>query len=367
MTPHDETDIEHTEAPEIGAHRYTVMSVAGLTAAVLMAVLSVLPAQFAIGGPGPTYDTLGEDADGVPLVQIDGAETFAASGELRLTTVSVGRSSSELFTMGPVLRAWMSPERYTQPEEAVFGTPDEEEEFDEQSQVEWVTSQEAATVAALEVLGEPVPATLTVAALSPTSNAQGLIEADDVILAFDGQPVATFTELTDAIDALQPGDDATVTYDRDGVEGEATFALDDDGAGNPVMGLYIDPNFDLPIDVTVQIDKVGGPSAGMMFSLGILDKLTEEDELNGAHVAGTGALTADGDVHPIGGIQMKMFGARDAGATYFLAPVENCDEVVDHVPEGLEVFAVDTVDDAYAAIQATGAGDTSALATCTAP
>ncbi|WP_082095962.1 YlbL family protein [Demequina flava] len=365
--PQDETEPVATDPDEIGAHRYTVMSIAGLVAAALMAILSVLPAQFAIGGPGPTYDTLGVDDEGTPLVQIEGAPTYPASGELRLTTVSVARSSSELFTLGPVLRGWLSQERYVQPEEDVFGDPDQEEEFDEQSQLEWVTSQEAATVAALEVLGEPVPATLTVAGLDPTSQAEGLIEAGDVITSVDGADVTTFTELTDAVTALAPGDDITVGFTRDGTEDEATFGLNDNGSGGAVMGLYIDPAFDLPIDVTVQIDKVGGPSAGMMFSLGILDKLTEIDELEGAHVAGTGALSADGDVHPIGGIRMKLYGALNAGAEYFLAPIENCDEVVDHVPEGLEVFAVDTVEDAYEAIQAIGASDTSALATCTAP
>ncbi|WP_083966638.1 YlbL family protein [Demequina globuliformis] len=365
--PLTETDTVPADPHEIGAHRYTVMSIAGLVAAALMAVLSVLPAQFAIGGPGPTYDTLGETEDGTPLVQIDGAPTYPASGELRLTTVSVARSSSELFTLGPVLRGWLSPERYVQPEENVFGDPEQEEEFDEQSQVEWVTSQEAATVAALEVLGEPVPATLEVAGLDGSSQADGLILAGDIITSVDGAAVDTFGELTDAVTAHAPGDDITVGFTRDGQAQEATFGLNDNGSGGAVMGLYIDPQFDLPIDVTVQIDKVGGPSAGMMFSLGILDKLTETDELNGAHVAGTGALSADGDVHPIGGIRMKLYGALNAGADYFLAPIENCDEVIDHVPEGLEVFAVDNVDQAYDAIQAIGAGDTAALATCAAP
>ncbi|WP_062069719.1 YlbL family protein [Demequina sediminicola] len=365
--PVDETDSAAPASGEIGPHRYAVMSAAGLVAAVLLALLSVLPAQFAIGGPGPTYDTLSEDDEGTPLVQIDGAETYPASGELRLTTVSVARSSSQMFTLGPVLRGWMSPERYTQPEEAVFGTPDQEEQFDEQSQVEWVTSQEAATVAALEVLGEPVPAVLEVAELSPESNAVGLVEPGDIVTSVDGAEISTFTELTDAVTAHSPGDTITLGYERDGTDDEATFELGDDGEGNAIMGLYINPDFDLPIDVTVQIDKVGGPSAGMMFSLGILDKLTEEDELNGQHVAGTGTIAADGDVGPIGGIQMKMYGARDAGAAFFLAPVENCNEVVDHVPDGIEVFAVDTIDDAYEAIQAIGADDTSALASCTAP
>ena len=101
-----------------------------------------------------------------------------------------------------------------------------------------------------------------------------------------------------------------------------------------------------------------------MFSLGIMDKLTPEDELNGAKVAGTGTISAAGDVGPIGGIRMKMWGAFDAGSRYFLAPVENCKEVKGNIPEGLSVFSVDTLDDAYEAIVAIGKGDTSSLPTC---
>jgi len=126
----------------------------------------------------------------------------------------------------------------------------------------------------------------------------------------------------------------------------------------------VDPQFDPPIDVSVGIDKVGGPSAGMMFALAIMDQLTPANELNGARVAGTGVIDVDGQVYPIGGITHKMFGARSAGADYFLAPVENCNEVVGHIPGGLDVYAVDTLDDAYAAIVAIGNNDTSALPRC---
>ncbi|MBC7297294.1 MAG: signal protein PDZ, partial [Demequina sp.] len=107
-------------------------------------------------------------------------------------------------------------------------------------------------------------------------------------------------------------------------------------------------------------------SAGMMFALAIMDQLTPDDELHGSHVAGTGVVDVDGQVYPIGGIALKMLGARAAGADYFLAPVENCDEVLGHVPDGLDVYSVDTLDDAYAAIVAIGKKDTSVLPRCNA-
>lgn len=347
-------------------HRSFVLAVTGLGTSLLIALLSVLPASFAIGGAGPTFDTLSE-IDGVPLVEITGAPTYPASGELRLTTVSVSRGSSAPFTLGRVLRGWVDEATYVIPEEEVFGTPDEEQEFEEQSAQAWVSSQESATVAALEALGRPVPAELVVAEIIPESLANDMLELGDVIVAINGVEVPTFTALSDELAKLSPGDDVTVDYLRADQLEWATFETLDNGEGGALMGLGIDPRFELPIDVTVQIDSVGGPSAGLMFSLAIMDMLTEADELSEARVAGTGTIDASGDVGPIGGIALKMHGAAQAGADYFLAPAENCDEVVGNVPSGLDVYSVDTLDDAYEVIVAIGDGNTGGLQSCSAP
>lgn len=366
-------DLDATVLPDPGAEpdpvrasrrREVVMSVTGLGAALLLAVLTVVPAPFAIGSPGPTFDTLGE-ADDLPLVEISGAPTFPPSGELWLTTVSVGRGGSTPFSLGTVLRGWVSPAMYVVPEEQVFGTADEERAVQEQAQRDWISSQDAASVAALEALGVQVPADLRVAQVDTDSLASGLLAEDDIIVDVDGVEVSSFAELTDHVGTLSPGDDVTVGYVRDGNRSEVTFATIDGGEGNALMGLWIDPQFDLPIDVDVHIDRVGGPSAGLMFSLAIMDMLTEEDELNGARVGGTGAISADGNVQAIGGVVMKMHGALDAGAEYFLTPVDNCGEVVGHIPDGLDVYAVDTLDDAYEVVLAIGSGDVQGLPTCT--
>ena len=345
--------------------RSLVLSVTGLGAALLVAVLSFLPAQFAIGSPGRTYDTLSE-VQGMPLVEIVGAPTYPTTGELRLTTVEVSRGSSAAFTLGPVIRAWLSPSQYAVPEESVFGNPDERDEFEEQSQQAWISSQEAATVAALTALGEPVPATLEVALVDETSNATDKLQQGDVIIAVDGSQADAFSDLADALAGVPAGDEISVDFLRDGQEQTVSFATLDDGEGGSLMGLWIDPQFDMPIDVTVQIDSVGGPSAGLMFSLAIMDLLTEGDELDGARIAGTGTINADGDVGPIGGIIMKMHGALDDGAEYFLAPTQNCGEVVGNVPAGLSVFSVETLEEAYDVATRIGAGDVDGLSTCSA-
>src|SRR5690554_4093654 len=178
-----ESEFAEPAAPEFEpmGRRSIVLSVTGLGAALLVAVLSFLPAQFAIGSPGRTYDTLSE-VEGVPLVEIVGAPTYATTGELRLTTVEVSRGSSAAFTLGPVIRAWLSPSQYAVPEESVFGSPDERDEFEEQSQQAWISSQEAAAVAALTALDEPVPATLEVVQVDETSHAVGRLQEGDIVV-----------------------------------------------------------------------------------------------------------------------------------------------------------------------------------------
>jgi len=345
------------------SRREKIMSVAGLATSALVALLALLPSPYAVGGPGPTYDTLQTDDSG-SLVTIEGAPTYEPSGELRLTTVSVQDAGSQVMTMGSVLRGFLSSSHYTTPRELVFGTADEEEAVAQESHDQWVTSQEAATVSALEALGTEVPAVLTVADVIEGTGAYGVIEDGDVLLAVDGVELDGFSDLADAIASHAVGDEITVAVDRDGVTQDVQFALADNGDGAPMMGLYVDPTFDLPIQVDVAIDSVGGPSAGLMFTLAIMDLLTEDDELNGAAVAGTGTMDSLGNVGAIGGIDLKMIGARRDGADWFLAPVANCDEVVGHIPDGLSVVAVEDIDDAYDAIVAIGAGDTADLPTC---
>ncbi|GAP55345.1 uncharacterized protein YlbL [Arthrobacter sp. Hiyo6] len=124
--------------------------------------------------------------------------------------------------------------------------------------------------------------------------------------------------------------------------------------------------FKFPFDVKISLDKVGGPSAGMMFALGIVDTVTPGDLTGGKHIAGTGTITPDGAVGAIGGIGQKMYGARAGGATMFLAPAANCDEVVGHIPAGLQVVKVENLAEAREAVQTAGSGgDTSKLPVCT--
>lgn len=352
----DATDLALAEAPL--TRRAKVVATSGMISSLLIAALTAIPSPYAIGRPGPTFDAL-------ERVSIEGAPTYESSGELRLTTVTESAGSSMAFTVGQVITAFFSPSRTVVPEEKVFGTDDDKDAQQQASTQQWVTSQEAAAVSALKALGEDVPVTLTVAGVDEASAALGVLEAGDVIVGLEGKTDLAYEDLSGILGVLAPGDVVNIVVLRDGEELAFDVPLIDGGQGRGMLGIWVDPIFDMPIDVEVGIDSVGGPSAGMMFALAIMDLLTSQDELGGAAVAGSGTIDAFGNVGPIGGIQLKMAGARAAGAEYFLAPIDNCDEVVGHVPAGLNVYAVNDLNEAYEVIVAIGQADTASLPTCT--
>jgi PDZ domain-containing protein len=148
----------------------------------------------------------------------------------------------------------------------------------------------------------------------------------------------------------KPGAPVTVTVQR----GKTTkkFRLVTKDVGNqPVIGVQLNTTFTFPFSVKIYIPDIGGPSAGMMFALGIIDKLTAGNLTDGRFIAGTGEIDATGGVQPIGGIQQKMAGARNAGATIFLAPAGNCADTQGAVPAGLRVVRVSTLAGAVQALQ----------------
>ncbi|KQS99930.1 YlbL family protein [Cellulomonas sp. Leaf395] len=363
--PTSPSDVDDDQGePDRISPRSLTLSVGMMVTALLLAVLVVMPVPYAISSPGPTRDVLGEH-DGTPLIQISGAETFDSTGELRLTTVSGTGGPGYPSSVVGVLQGWLSQWSVVQPVELLYPPDRTQDEIDESNTAEMVSSQENATVAALTELGYDVPASLVVAGTVEGSDAEGKVEEGDVIVALDGTAVPDYQGLIGMLGEVEAGDTVTLTVRRHGEPVDipiVTTAKDDGGAQ---IGVFIDPAFDMPVDVTVSIDDIGGPSAGTMFALGIVDKMTPEDEANGKDIAGTGTMDVTGEVGPIGGIRQKLAGATRDGATWFLAPAANCDEVVDHVPDGLRVVRIETLHEAREAITAIGAGTADDLPTCT--
>ncbi|GAA4625278.1 YlbL family protein [Cellulomonas oligotrophica] len=352
------------EAPRV-TPRAVILSLGMLVTSALAAVLVVVPAPYAVTSPGPTRDVLGE-VDGTPLIAVEGATTYPSTGELRLTTISStggpGYPSSVLDT----LRGWVSSSSVVLPREQVYPPATTQDEIDETNTEEMVSSQENATVAALTELGYEVPATLVVAGTVEGSGAEGLLEEADVLTQMDGVDLPDYQTLIGALADVTPGDTVTLTVQREGQARDVDVVTGEREDGGAQIGVFIDPQFDLPVDVTINIDGIGGPSAGTMFALGIVDVLTPEDEAGGEVIAGTGTMDVSGAVGPIGGIRQKLVGAQRDGAEWFLAPADNCAEVVDHVPDGLRVVSVSTLHEAREAVVAIGAGTADDLPTCTA-
>ncbi|WP_308161144.1 PDZ domain-containing protein [Cellulomonas sp. GbtcB1] len=363
--PQDAPEDLREPAPPV-TRRAALLSGGVLLTAVLLVVLLLMPVPYAVNSPGPTLDTLGEH-DGQALITVDGAETYDSTGQLRLTTVSTTGGPGYPSSVLGVLQGWLSPSRRVLPVESVFPQDATQEQLDQQNEAQMVSSQENATVAALEELGYTVPVTLTVHDAVEGSGAEGVVEEGDVLLSYDGTALTSYGQLIDLLDETDPGTTVTLGVQRDGseVDLDVVTGAREDGSGSQ-LGVYIDPTFDPPVDVSIRIDQIGGSSAGTMFALGIIDKLTPEDEANGQVIAGTGTVDLNGAVGPIGGIRQKMAGSLRDGAEWFLAPADNCDEVVGHVPDGLTVVRIATLHEAREAVEAIGAGEAGDLPTCTA-
>ncbi|WP_294179321.1 PDZ domain-containing protein [uncultured Schumannella sp.] len=332
-------------------------------------LLGSAPAPYVIEKPGPVYDTLGEvliDGEAVPLIEIEGAESYPTSGELDLLTVRIQGNRTSQPSWIDIATAWFEPSSAVVPIEAIYPEDQSTEDAQEQSAIEMQNSQQEAIAAALTQLDIEYSGVVDVASVQEGSPAEGVLQAGDQILAAGGVPTPDVSALRERISENGAETPMAFLIRRDGVEQEvfATPELATDGT-TPIIGVLVSGTYDFPIEVSIQLSSVGGPSAGMMFALGIFDKLTPGELTGGEHIAGTGTIAADGTVGAIGGIEQKMYGALAAGAEWFLAPAGNCDSVVGNIPDGLEVFKVATLDDALAVVETVGVGgDTSDLARC---
>lgn len=340
--------------------RWPVPQIVGLTllagAALCAAIVASADAPYAIERPGPVYDVLGTTTIGeveAPMIEIVDAETYATDGVLDMLTINAN-DPLHLPTWLQVVEAYFDPSRAVLPIEALY-PPTSGVSNSERQATQMENSKLAAIAAALDHLGYDLSATMRVVEVEDGSPASGVIEAGDIVLTANGRTLADVDELREIVSENGTQRPATIVVDRGGsqLELEVTPRLVD---GSARLGVHIASAYDWPVDVRIQLENVGGPSAGMMFALGIIDKLTPGSLTGGEIIAGTGTISATGEVGPIGGIRQKMYGALGAGATWFLAPVRNCGEVVGHVPDGLRVLPVATLDEAVDALDLVAAG-----------
>jgi PDZ domain-containing protein len=333
--------------------RTTTLLVTAVLLVAMVAIGFALPVPFVALQPGPTTDTLGRFG-GAPLITITGdRKTYPVDGKLLLTTVSEQPSLTLISTVG----SWLSPHDAVVPEELVNPTGQSQEEQQRAGQADMVASQEFATTAALHFL--KIPATVVVSDTSKGLPAYGKLKKGDVLLTVDGHKLNDSVDLRDDISKLKPGTTVRIGFRRGGTNDTVTLkTAKDTQSGQTRSVIGVTPDDKRPFTVKIGLKGVGGPSAGLMFALGIIDRLEPADLAHGATIAGTGEIELDGTVDPIGGIQQKLVGARRAGATTFLVPAGNCAEASKAVPGGLRLVKVTSLSQAVKALQALRNGDT---------
>jgi PDZ domain-containing protein len=254
------------------------------------------------------------------------------------------------------LAAWLNPHEAVVPESELFPAGQTQQQAQRADTQQMTGSQQDATAAALAELHIAYQTPALVVKANRGYPAYGVLKAQDVITAVNGQLVTSQNSLASLIDVHPAGSTLTLTILRNSRSQTIRVATKASG-GRPVMGVEVQPGpFTFPFTVKFSVGDIGGPSAGMMFALGIIDKLTTMDLTGGKFIAGTGEIEASGKVDPIGGIQQKMVGARDAGATIFLAPASNCSDVKGAIPAGLRVVKVSTLSQAVTYLQDIKAG-----------
>jgi PDZ domain-containing protein len=351
----------------------TLMLIALLCAGVL------IPAPYAEMSPGPTVNTLA-DHDGEPVLQISGHRTYPTDGNLNMTTVRV-TSADFRMNLVEAVYGWLDHDTKVVPHDTLYPDGKTEQQSTQENAEEFSQSQESAKVAALKQLGIPVRSWVIVSTVVKGTPAEGRLHAGDVIKAVDGTAVKQPTDVAKLVTKHEPGQQVvftvvpakdqaaavkahrTATATRDVTL--TTKTSDDTGPKRAIVGISAGTDHTFPFTIDIKLADVGGPSAGLMFALGIYDKLTPGSLTGGKFVAGTGTIDDNGTVGPIGGVEMKTVGARAKGAQYFLTPADNCAAAAKDTPSGLRLVKVKTIKDALDALKDIRTGNTAALPQCT--
>jgi PDZ domain-containing protein len=322
---------------------------------LVLAILSlVVRVPYVVLSPGPTFNTLGQDG-GSDIITVLGKTTATTSGNLNLTTVSVDTQDATAYR---ALVGWLKHDEVVVPRDSVYPPGQSEEQTNAQDRQDFIASQDSATAAAACQL--KYPSGFGVLSLSTDSPNKDVLKPGDQFVSLNGSSAKDDTSLRAVLKTLKAGQKVPAVVIRDGKQVALTLTLGAPSAGNtsPQLGVIVTNGCLLPFQVTLGLADIGGPSAGMMFALGIVDKIGTDDLTHGKFIAGTGTIAADGSVGAIGGIQLKMIAARNAGATVFLAPDSNCKDVLGNIPSGLNVVKVSTLQGAITALDTLNAGRT---------
>ncbi|MDU1224053.1 PDZ domain-containing protein [Varibaculum cambriense] len=290
-------------------------------------------APYVIESPGPTFNVLGSQSGHGEIIKVTGAKTYPTTGQLRMVTVSLRGGPGTHVTYAEVLLAKMRSDSEVLPESAVYPAGATAKQVQQVSQAQMEDSQLSAKVAALSELGYQVPAKFKVTGVGEDSDFRGKLKENDILqeVTFQGktQELNQANTLFDILEGASPGTSLQFKVQRSGknllISGKTRQPTD--GRRGSQLGIYLDPQAKLPVDIKIALQEVGGPSAGTMFALGIIDRMTAKSLTGGKEISGTGAISYGGQVLAISGIPQKMAGAKEDGAHWFLLPRSNCAQV----------------------------------------
>ncbi|AUG79587.1 PDZ/DHR/GLGF domain-containing protein [Kitasatospora sp. MMS16-BH015] len=350
------------------------MLAATLTLIALLCVSVLLKVPYSEMSPGPTYNTLGaQEDDGKPVITITGHQTYPTSGHLNMTTVQVTGAKYEPSLVSAVV-GWLRDDVLVVPHDNLYPQGQTDQQAQQVNAEEFASSEDSAKTAALTQLGIPFGTEVMVSSVIAGGPSEGKLHAGDQIVAIDGTKVTQKAQVAQLVSKHKPGDTVNFTVVPHGKTSPTPAAADESTVpvvtakapdeDRAIVGIMPGVTHTFPFTIDIGLQDVGGPSAGLMFSLGIIDKLTPTDLTAGKFVAGTGTIDDDGTVGPIGGIAMKLIAARDKGAEYFFAPAANCAEAAKATPSGLHLIKVDKLSDALDALAKIRDGKTDSLPSC---
>ncbi|WP_209373651.1 YlbL family protein [Brevibacterium renqingii] len=356
-------------APTRGTRRRRtprLSTTSGVLTYVFIAVAVLLPVPYMLQLPGPVFNTLG-DYQGDSMISVSGAETYPTDGRIDMLTVAVSGGPGRDVYASQALGALLNGQETVIPTEAYYPLDTTREDVAESNAVEMSSSQDVAVAAAMEQLGKSYSVHLLVDDVVKDSPARGKLRKGDRIISVNGKKLDSDPAAAQIMSStVQSAESVDLVIDRDG-KSEKLSLKPADIEGRKAIGITMKQDFEFPVDVKFNVEGVGGPSAGTMFALAIIDELTPGAMTGGKHVAGTGEIDPSGTVGPIGGARQKVAAATENGATLFLSPADNCAEVLSAADQSkITVARIDTLDDAETAVEQYAAGDTSDLPKCSA-
>lgn len=339
--------------------RGRALAISAVSLLILISVALLLPVPFVKLAPGPTYNVVGE-VDGTEVIQITGTQTYPTTGSLDMTTVMESGGPRGGLTFVDAMASWFNSADAVVPRDLIYPDDVSGEDVQTRQAMLFNTSESYAIAAALNYLKLPIKTEVVVTAVYTQTPAAGILEPKDQIVTVNGAEVTEPKNISEAVQSSPVGTAFAFAINRDGeVKNVSVTSADNpDKPGTPYIGIGVGMYYAAEFDINFTLQDIGGPSAGTMFSLGIIDKLTPRDLAKDRHIAGTGTMSPDGNVGAIGGIRQKLAGARGAGAELFLIPAVHCKEAEGFIPDGLTVTPITTLTDAMTAVEAWTSGGT---------